>query len=54
MKLSFQATPPETIAWPIICVRSVLSAYLRRDLDQAMEELNAELMQRQRFSLGLR
>ena len=54
MKLLFQATPLDTIAWPIIRVRSVLSAHLRRDLDQAIEELNAELMQRQRFSLGLR
>jgi hypothetical protein len=35
VKLSFQATPLDTMAWPIICVRSVLSAYLRRNLDQA-------------------
>jgi hypothetical protein len=37
-----------------MCVRSALSAYLRRDLDQAMEELKAELTQKQRFSLRLR
>jgi hypothetical protein len=48
------STPPDTIARPIMCVRFVLSASLRRDLDQAMEELKAELTQRQRFSPRLR